>query len=274
MPLISETMQEYHARKALSAGMAWQIVNDCPAQAWWESCFNPDFVRDEARHFDFGTAAHLAILEPHELARRIVEIDAENYRSKAAQEARDRAYLEGRVPLLVGDNAMLSGLRMAIEQSAAAHLFFGEGYSESSYTWEWDGVPCKARVDRLAQGHLIDLKTANSASPQAFQRAMIRDGHHLRAAWYIDGWRKTGNNDRPYLFVVVAKTPPHLVSVLQLDEQSIEWGRRLYRKALTTFRQCQETNVWPGYTQEEPSVVTLPAWLEFQYGALEDEDKL
>ena len=274
-----ESMAEYQARKAVSAGFLWRMVNDCPAQAYWESCFNPASVREEARHFDDGIALHCAVLEPHLLARQIVEIDADNYRTKAAQEARDRAYLDGRTPMLASDWAKVQEMRLAIERSDAAELFFGDGQSEVSYTWEWDGVPCKARADRIAGGHLIDLKTAVSASPRAFQRAMIRDGHHLRAAWYIDGWQEQGRDDggglpppRDYLFVVVAKLAPHLVSIFPLSERAIEKGRLLYRKGLATFRQCQETGVWPGYGEAAP--IELPTWYEYQLADMEAEGNL
>ena len=275
------TMAEYQARQALSAGMAWQGVTECWAQAWHDSVFNPERRRQEARHYDFGTAVHFAIEDQSSLGKHVVVIDADSYRTKTAKEARDRAYLEGRVPLLVGDYQAVGELRRVLEASEAAPLLFGEGRSEVSYTWEWAGVPCKARVDRLASGHLIDLKTAVSAGPQAFQRAMVRDGHHLRAAWYLDGWLESvfpgAKQGTDYLYVVVAKTPPHLVAIYRLDERAVEWGRRLYRKALREFAQCRETGVWPGYCPafaDKTVTVSLPAFSEYQLGELEDEGEL
>jgi PDDEXK-like domain of unknown function (DUF3799) len=299
-----ESMQTYQARVAFSAGMAWDMVkpdDGCPAQAWWDSCFNPARVREEARHFDFGTAVHLAALEADELRERIYVIDSDNYRTKAAQEARDLAYRDGLIPLLAGEDAMLSGIRLALERSDAAELLFGDGRSEVSYSWEWSSVPCKARVDRIAGGHLIDLKTANSASPQAFQRAIVDYGHHLRAAWYVSGWNAGGDLSElaklademdsvvgpdtvnrycdfmDYRFVVVAKRAPHLVSIFRIEEQALEWGRRLVRKALREFRQYMETGVWPGYCPalgDKTILVGLPPFAEYQLGEMEDEGKL
>jgi hypothetical protein len=267
------TAEEYHAHEALSAGMAWAMVNECPAQAWWQSVFNPEAEPLNHRVLDIGTAAHLAVLETHRFAERCSLIAADNYRTKAAQELRDACYAEGKTPLLPQDYELVNRLREALQTSAAAELLFGEGENEVSYSWDRDGVPCKARADRITSRAIVDLKTAVSASPEAFGRAMIREGHHLRAAWYIDGWNSVYVPDG-YLFVVIAKPPPHLVEVYRLDERSLEWGRMLYRKALRLFRECRTSGVWPGYGRAPVTTVSLPAYAEHQLADLEAAGEL
>lgn len=284
MPIfLDEPAVEYQARQALSASMAWELVNECPALAYHNSPFNPERKPDNAKHFDFGIAIHLAVLEPEKLADRIFVIDAKDFRTKAAQEQRDMAYVGKQIPLLWEDFEIVKRMRKHLEASPAADLLFGEGQNEVSYTWEWAGVPCKARADRLVGNKIIDLKSASSASPAAFQRAMTRDGHHVRAAWYLDGyaelWRYSladaGTiipdempvrvNGSEYLFVVVGKDKPHLVQTYQIGEHSLVRGRTLYRKALSECRQCLTTGIWRGYG---PSVsgedkiidINLPAW--------------
>jgi hypothetical protein len=152
--------------------------------------------------------------------------------------------------------------------SAAAELLFDlGGVNEHAWEWEWDGVPCKAKVDRFAKGTLVDLKTASSASPAAFQREMVLRGHHLRAAWYLDGWNTVYRDAGDYRFVVIGKAEPHLISVYQLDDSALQRGRTLYRHALKLFRQCQDAGVWPGYEGQRaagekntPITINLPAW--------------
>jgi hypothetical protein len=272
------TAEEYHAHEALSAGMAWAMVNECPAQAWWQSVFNPEAEPLNHRVLDIGTAAHLAVLETHRFAERCSLIAADNYRTKAAQELRDACWAEGKTPLLPQDYELVNKLREALQASAAAELLFAPGDSEVSYTWDFDGVPCKARADRLVSKAIVDLKTAVSASPEGFARAMLREGHHLRAAFYLDGWNEIPWPEGPihptYLYVVVAKNPPHLVEVYQVGERSLEWGRRLYRKSLRLFRECQATGMWPGYGREPVTSVELPVYAEHQLADLEAAGEL
>ncbi len=268
-----EAATEYHARKAFSASFAWRWVTTCPAQAWYESVFNPDAPPSKTgTEFDIGTATHLLTLEGKDFAARASLIPHETYHTKEARELRAQCYADNRTPLRPKDYRLVTALHDALRASAAAELLFSDGESEVTYTWEWEGIPCKARVDRLlkhpARG--IDLKTAASASPETFQRAIVSDGHHLRHAFYQDGWNEW--SDRPmldYLYVVIAKEPPHLVSVNRVAPRSLEWGQKLYRKALYEFRRCQELGVFPGYDREPVNVVEMPAWAENLLGAQE-----
>ena len=272
---IRESMEAYQARKAMSAGMAWRMVTECPLLAWHHSPFNPGYEPEQKREFDIGTAAHLAILEVPEFDKRVEEIEADDWRTKQAKVLRDEAYECGKVPLLTKDIWLVNEMSDAIERQCD---LFRDGMSEVTYVWEWDGVPCKARVDYIAnrrpQGMLlIDLKTASSSSPAAFQRAMLRDGHHLRAAWYLDGYAHSVATDDKvsYRYVVVGKDEPHIVSEFAIGPRSLEWGRRLYRRAMGLFRQCQATGGWPGY---RGGPLELPPHAEYALADMEAEGTL
>jgi hypothetical protein len=279
MAILNETAEQYHARAALSASYVITSELECPAQAWWESPFNPDqSPQKRRRELDIGTALHLAALEYDHLAERTVVIEADSYRTKAAQEARDGAWFAGRIPLLTEDMRLVTRLHDALlaHPLAADIISHPEGDSELTYTWEWEGVPCKARVDRRVPLFLADLKTASSASPDAFQRAILRDGHHIRAAWYRDGWREATGEQMRYVFVVVSKREPHLVALYEIDAQSTEWGRRQYRRALREFRAGLEAGRWLGYAEGEDKIntINLPAWSEMRLADEEDAGNL
>jgi hypothetical protein len=304
--IIRETAEAYHAREAVSAGFCWDIVSSCPAQAWYDSVFNPDWreirARAEAKRrksgrdeFDIGTAVHLAVLESHIFAERCSLVPYSDWTTKHSRDIRNQCVADGKVPLLPKNYELVQTMREAIEQSDAAEYFFGAGESEVSYTWDADGIACKARADRIVPGAIVDLKTAVSASPEAFQRAMVRYGHHLRAAWYIDGWcsQHAGMNSRDidYLYVVPAKTEPHLVSIFKVEDvdtvfepgferydrvSALERGRMLCRKALSEIRRARETGVWSGYGREGERIntVSLPAFAEHQLADMEAEGEL
>src|SRR5437899_5220117 len=91
---------EYHGMHALSASGAWLLAEECPAKFLWRSPWNPLYEPEAKTEFDIGVAAHLAVLEPQRQAESIVLIEAGDYRTTKAREARDAARAEGRVPLL------------------------------------------------------------------------------------------------------------------------------------------------------------------------------
>jgi hypothetical protein len=309
-----ETEAEYQARQAISASFCWDLLTECPAQAWHNSVFNPERPPEEPNgDLDFGKLVHLATLENHLLAERVMIVDAGDFRKKEARHLRDEAYVQNKIPLLFSSARKrnstrygyedLQTIRAALEQSAAAELLFGPGESEVSFTWDFvtpgdlgpaeQGpfgptryhtpykIACKARADRKVPGALVDLKTADSASPAAFSRAMARYGHHLRAAFYVDGWASSlideGWNVREYLFVVVGKSEPHLVQTYRLDDHALEAGRRLYRKAFSEIRRARETGVWSGYGGEgKESIITmpLPTRVDYQLADMEARGEL
>src|SRR5207237_6481124 len=91
---------DYHAMRALSASGAWLLAEECAAKFLWRSPWNPLYVPEAKTEFDIGMAAHLAVLEPERQADSIVLIEAGDYRTTNAREARDAARALGKVPLL------------------------------------------------------------------------------------------------------------------------------------------------------------------------------
>src|ERR1051325_10384047 len=91
---------EYHAMRGLSASGAWLLAEECPAKFLWRSPWNPLYQPEANSDFDLGVAAHLAVLEPARQADGIVLIEAGDYRTTKAREARDAARAAGLVPLL------------------------------------------------------------------------------------------------------------------------------------------------------------------------------
>jgi PDDEXK-like uncharacterized protein DUF3799 len=271
---------EYHAMRALSASGAWLLAEECPAKFLWRSPWNPLYVPEAKTDFDIGVAAHLAVLEPGLQADSIVLIEAADYRSMRAREARDAARAEGKVPLLPYQLDIVRAVAGSIRAHPIASQAFVGGEAEVTLTWAdpKTGVACKARPDYLpAHGRwLVDLKTAASANPRTWRDQAYRLGYHARAAWYLDG-AATVLSEAPeeYWFVIVEKEPPYLVSVISFDHDALEWGRTLNRKACQRFACAADTNDWPGYreagqNQDRAFRIGLPPWALYQ---LHDRDE-
>lgn len=205
--------------------------------------------------FDFGHAAHKLVLGEGET---LVEIDAPDWRTKAARDARDAAYAAGCVPLLGADMRRVEDMAAALSRHPlAVESLVGE--REVSLFHDLDGVPLRSRLDVMGDGHTADYKSAADASPEGFTRAVWRYGYHLQAAWYrrMRGWL-TGEW-LPFRFVAQEKTAPYLVSVWEVSADYLDLGEADMDAAIAIYRECIESGRWPGYA-DEVLTLTPPEW--------------
>jgi hypothetical protein len=258
----------YHAdRGSLScSGAKLLLPPNCPAK-FKERMDNPPPAK---RHFEFGHLVHLLVLG---IGVPTVEIDADNYRTKAAQEARDAARAEGKIPVLVGADANDEfGSELAKAQAMAdavrAHPEAGElfrrGHAEKSLYWTdpKTGVRLRARADWLTLINerltCVDLKTAASVYRPDLERAFWKNGYYLQNAWYVRLLTEIKGSEPDFAFVCVEKEPPYLVEVVRYEPEDVAEGHRLNRIAIDTYARCIETGEWPGYT--DATTFRLPRW--------------
>jgi len=236
------------------------LATKTPAHYQWDKA-HPKF----SDAFTLGTAAHSVILEGD--LSGIVTIDADNWLTKAAKEAKAAALADGRQPLLKKEMAQVLAMNDAVMAHPQARGLFIGHKAEESVFWKEDALTLKCRPDSWQPGRLVDLKTTVDASPRAFGKTAHSFGYHQSAAHYIDGVKAVTGEELPFTFVLVEKTAPYLVSVVELDWEAIELGRALNDRAKRIFRECVTANNWPGYPTAEP--ISLP-----NYAVYETEDLL
>jgi len=246
------------------SGAKLLLPPSCPALFRWEQD-NPPAPKAA---YDFGNAAHRLVLG---VGPDIEVIDAENWRTKAAQEAKAEAHAEGLVPLLRDDYAEVKAMADALAAHPVARaLFNGDtGKAEQSLFWqdERTGIWLRCRLDWLpdaSSGRTVipDYKTTKAADLESISKALLNYGYCQQAPWYVDGVRAVGHaDDVAFVFVFQEKTPPYLVTVVQPDWPAMRIGQALNRKAVDIYVECVASGRWPGYA-EDVEIVSLPAWAE------------
>jgi hypothetical protein len=222
--------------------------------------------------FDYGSAAHQMVLG---VGRPLAVLDAEDWRTKAAQEWRKGVRAEGALPLLAAEHDQIQAMAAALRQHpmASALLCRDDVEPEQSLFWEDAefGIWRRARLDAmrrpgpcntLSRIAVTDYKSTRSASPASFPRSVADFGYHQQQAFYADGVAALLGEDPEFYFVAQDKEPPYLVTVFELSDEDVQAGREINRRAMEIYRDCREAGVWPGYAPEDDIVrdLRLPAW--------------
>ena len=168
---------------------------------------------------------------------------------------------------------LAEGMAAAIEAHPIGGALFlsSPGEAELSAYWvdpETD-LHLRCRPDWWrADGIVVDLKTTEDASREAFERSVLNYRYHVQAAFYLDGLAHAIDQSpdplpvptpREFVFLCVEKKPPHAVAVYRLDSETLELGRREYRRDLATLAQCIQADRWPGYG-DAVQILGLPDW--------------
>jgi len=265
---------------SLSASIAKLLVDASARHAWLaHPRLGGDPNARTGRAFDLGTAAHSILLEGSEAC--IAPVDADSYRTKAAQEVRDAAYAAGRTPLLPDQLETVRDMVGAARAQLARHLEASEafnpllGRSERTMVWREDDVWCRARADWMpANGNVLyDYKTTTSAHPDEFVKRAYNVGHDVQAALYRRGLRILTGREWHFRWVVQEVEPPYALSVCELDPASIAMAERKVEAAVGYWRWCVANDRWPGYPNRV-AYLTAPAWEERQWLEREDRARL
>jgi len=244
----------YHSTKALSkSGLdelrrspahfrAWQdgVTNDVPTPA-----------------MELGTAVHMAILEP-DLFPKSYAVFKGDRRTKEGKAAYESAIEAGFTPLTQEQWDNITGAAAAVHAHPAIAPLLQGIETEVSCFDVWNGVKVKARVDGLAKDYIIDIKTTQDASPNAFGKSCAQFRYHVQAAWYR---RITGINR--FILIAVEKEAPYGVACYELDEAAIALGNTIIDEQLKTYIECDKLNSWPCYSSQIQSL-SLPSWASRQ----------
>jgi hypothetical protein len=270
---------DYHRDPAdvpsLSASIAHILCTSSPWHAWTaHPRLNPDWRRVDEQKFDVGTVAHALLLEGE---AAIEAVDAADWRTAAAKDARDAARAAHKTPLLVHQLAEVQAMVTAAREQLAAHDAtpepFTDGLPEQTVMWEDRGVTCRSRVDWLHHDYTIDdyKTTGRSAHPEAYSRALFQVGGDIQAAFYLRAVQSLDPEAVPYFRWIVQETfPPYALSVIAPDPGVLLIGDKKVQYALDKWRACLGSDDWPGYPAEV-AYAELPVWEEQRW--LEREER-
>lgn len=260
------TAEEYHKdpcdTPSLSSSTAKVMMADSPMHAWAR---HPKFgdgdtddedaaAEDEPTVAkDNGTMIHRLLLNK---GADIVVVEANDFKTKAAREARDEAKAAGKLPIILHKYES-----MLVTVEHLRRRLRDEGYEltgESEVPIEWfergvnGPVRCRSMLDHVFfnDGVIYDLKTARSANPKNVGRKWIEMGYDIQAVCYpraLQALRPefTGRIKMEFLFVEIK--PPYAVTTGTPSASLVEVGKLRWGNAVRIWEDCLAKNAWPSY---------------------------
>lgn len=245
---------DYHAHPAVSKGLLDDVARSPLHAKYFREHPEPD---SDAQLF--GSAVHIAILEPDRYANEyaIIPADCSNRSTKKYKEWA-AATLAERPGVQLLKQAQHDQV-CAIADSVHAHPMASklvhpdvEGPTELSCLWATSDQLCRLRMDKWVTGHrlIVDLKTTHDPVGRVFKRTVLTYRYHCSAAWYLQGASALGLEPWDYIFVVVEAKPPHDVACYRLPDALIEHAATLLARDFERWLECQAAGMWPGYSDQ------------------------
>lgn len=262
--------EEYHRHPALSSSGARKLLPpSCPALYK----HHRDHGQPTRRVFEIGHAAHKMVLG---VGPALVLVDEERWDAKVTKARVAAIRAAGGVPLKRAEYEQVQAMAKAVADHPYAGALFNPdrgGKPEQSLFWTdpKTGVDCRARVDWLPEPHrgrliLPDYKSAAEVDPESIGKALHNYGYAMQAPFYLDGLAALGLAERAaFVFVVQMKTPPYLVTVAEVDAESLRIGQHYNDLARRTYAECTASDYWPGFSDMDPVTVSLPGYAKNRF---------
>ena len=255
-------IEEYHRDPAVSQS-GLKMFDQVPAL--YKAYRDGETDDDPSRGKFIGSAIHAAALEPDVFEDQyIVAPEKFDRRNVAGFKGWCEEQDPRKIILLEKDNRAIQGMHRKL------HTHSWVGPRLRSATCEYScfardpetGLMVRVRFDMLTpDGWILDLKKTADITNQGITKAISNYGYFIQNALYVDapGWLGEQYRPRGFVFVFVSDKPPYSVRVVFLTAEDIERGRKEYRRMLTAFAQCVESDHWPDY-DEDPEPVMLTQW--------------
>ena len=251
--------EAYHAGPGVSKSGLWTIEKQSPMHYKFPLPRDEDSTQAKAVR-DFGNASHIAILEPNRFEAAVYR-GPDDRRGNKWKDAEEFCRIEKKTLLTSDQFDRVLAIRDAIHADSWINAIItgGEPVIEASGYWidQATGELCRCRPDlyRPDLGIILDLKTSESAHPDAFARSVVNYGYHAQEAFYSDGWQSCGQQVAGFVFLAWEKKSPYAHALYELPPSIVEEGRAMMTKAMATYAECRKANRWPGYAD---GVTELP----------------
>jgi hypothetical protein len=238
------------------------LLTGCPAELQWQL---EEEARTPSRAMESGSLVDQLLLG----GSQFHTVSANDWRTKAAKEQRDKARERGFIPVLAKDLGALETTAGRVRSRLLEHgIDLSQTMNQQTLAWTTEGVDCEGTPDIILHAptrHVIvtaDLKVGEKCSPGDLDRQVydmcwdVQGAAYGEAALSLLTAESEGMRHEHWIIRAQDKGP-WCVTICPLSEAYLELGRRRLRRARAIWRRCLDTGDWPEY---ESRLLIPPAW--------------
>ena len=239
---------------SLSSGAAHRIITTTPRHVWWSHPRLGGHARESSSRTDMGSVAHELVLGNSDA---IAIVDADDWRTKAAQTMGDEARAHGKYPVLRHKFHDAQQMALAAKAFVADSMYagvFDSGAGEATAIvqlseWTW----LRARPDWLNHDMRVCLHyktTEGSAAPDPFVRWVLTSmGYDVSMAFYKLVLDRLSDEFREWSHVILLQEQkaPYCCSLITLSPAAWAIADSKVQRAILRWGMCMATDKWPGY---------------------------
>lgn len=257
------TDDQYHGdTSAVSSGSFRKVLKS----PWAFYCAH--ILRQGSEETDamrFGSAFHLALLEPDQFQKRfIVEPEFKGTGMRAAKTEWEEAQPKDAM-ILKRDryDDLLGMIESVSHHKEASYLLKGSQMEQCGYFRDPDtGVLCRFKSDFFHPGLMAlgDVKTTTSCLSDAFSRRIFEHRYDIQMYFYSLGIKLIHGREVDYpMFLAVESKPPYEVALYTADKEMMYKAETDYKRAMATLKACLEADSWTRY-QQKNQTISLPKY--------------
>jgi len=222
---------------------------------------------DAVEDRDAGQAAHSIFLRGENIVERI---GFDDFRTKAAKQARDEALQAGRIPLKQNKYDDVMRLVEALEGYRARTGAFTKGKPERTLIWRDGPAWCRCMVDWLYDDPsepIDDLKTTSGrAIARLWGRRAFDSACDLQAVFYPIGAAEVREGVIPQgmRFHVVETRAPYGIKMFEFDPEALEIASEKLNYARNLWNNCMQSGEWPSY-DSSIEAIEAPIWVRREW---------
>ncbi len=209
-----------------------------------------------------GTIEHYLLLQPEEYPKMVVVRPDhwKDWKTNDAKAWRDEQEMNGRLVTDYKELFNIHGMHDAVRAHRISGPLFRRGSAEVSlFAHDPEvGLDLKTRIDWLPDPSLIldgpvptvDLKTDRDVHPDTFRRTIRYRRYYFQAFVNLRMCQLLGLERTCALICAVKNEPPFTVEMSQIGARWLEQAHVEYLAACRIYKECLETGVWPGSTNQ------------------------
>jgi hypothetical protein len=211
----------------------------------------------------FGSMVHCLLLEPAKFDSQFAVMENVDKRTKDGKEKYEAFLISSAGKEVVSRDQYDEAVQLvnkAFEMQHVRDAVSGCHTFETEWRTEVEGLPFRGFFDGEADDYILEVKTANDASPKTIIRDFYDRMYHLQAGLY-----NLASGGKEIKYLIIETTAPYSIILATPTSEYIDKGIADAHRLANEFHTCMENDLWnmsyDFYTKGE-FVIDLPTWVK------------